>query len=303
MPTWVTIDSARRELAKRFAAAGLESPLLDARLIMSAVLDLDLTGLATQAQRPLMAEEMAAIEGAASRRLQGEPIARILGAKEFWGLPFALSAETLIPRPDTETLVEAVLSLCADREAPWRIADLGTGCGAILLALLSELPHATGVATDISVAALRTAAGNAARFGLADRVSFVACDYASALRGPFGFIVSNPPYVRSAEVGELAVEVRDHDPSRALDGGPDGLDAYRAIAKTASGLLAPQGCLAVEIGSDQASAVIQLMTDAGLEPEPLPRLDLARLPRVVIGRGKHQENGLIGAKRLKKALG
>ena len=284
MATPTTIDTARRDLAKRFATAGLHSPLLDARLIVGGILDLDLTGLATQAQRPLMAEEIASIEGAALRRLHGEPVARIIGEKEFWGLPLALSAETLVPRPDTETLVEAVLSLCANREVPWRIADLGTGSGAILLALLSELPNASGVATDVSAEALRTAAGNAARCGVLKRVGFVACDYASALRGPFDVIVSNPPYIRSADIAELAVEVCDHDPHRALDGGADGLDAYRTIMRGVSSLLAPQGYLAMEIGADQAADVIRFMSDAGLDAEPAPRPDLGGHPRVVIGR-------------------
>jgi len=289
MPPSLTIDALRRELAKRFAAAGLDSPLLDARLIVAAVLDLDLTGLATQAQRPLIGEEIAAIEGAASRRLQGEPVARILGEKEFWGIRLALSPDTLVPRPDTETLVETVLSLCADRQAPWRIADLGTGSGAIVLALLSELPEATGVATDIQAQALQTAARNAAHLGSFERVRFVVCDYASALRGPFDFIVSNPPYIRSADIAKLATEVRDHDPHRALDGGPDGLDTYRSIAAAASALLAPGGYLAVEIGTDQATDVIRLVTEAGLEAEPAARTDLAGRPRVVTARKIYQK--------------
>ncbi len=284
MPPPATIDTTRRDLAKRFAAAGLDSALLDARLIVGAILDLDLTALATQAQRPLMGEEIAAIEGAAQRRLAGEPVARIVGTKEFWGLPLQLSRDTLVPRPDTETLVEAALSLCVDRDAPWRIADLGTGSGAILLALLSELPKAIGIGTDISSAALATASGNAARCGLSSRAAFVACDYAKSLRGPFDLIVSNPPYIRSGEIAGLPFEVRDHDPRRALDGGPDGLHAYRALMADAVRLLAPEGALLVEIGAGQAAGVIALMADAGLEPEIAARTDLAGLPRVVIGR-------------------
>lgn len=294
MPAPTTIEEARRDLAKRFAAAGIDSPLLDARMIVGAVLGLDLAGLATQARRPLMAEEMAAIDGAASRRLRREPISRILGEKEFWGLSFALSAETLVPRPETETLVEAVLSLCADRRAPRHIADLGTGTGAILLALLSELPHATGVATDIDTHALLTAATNAARFGLSKRVAFVACDYANALSGPFDFIVSNPPYIRSGEIAALDAEVKDHDPARALDGGADGLDAYRALTGMAPRLLRSGGYLAVEIGADQAADIIQLMTSAGLDAEPVARPDLAGRPRVVIGRKISKETAKSG---------
>src|SRR5205085_9920640 len=150
----------------------------------------------------------------ARRRLAGEPVARILGQKEFWGLPLALSPATLVPRPDTETVVELALQMLREGSASRqpRIADLGTGTGAILLALLSELPEATGIGTDISDEALETATANAARLGLAPRASFIGCDYASALSGSYDLIVSNPPYIRSSDIAGLAVEVREHDP-------------------------------------------------------------------------------------------
>ena len=184
------------------------------------------------AQRQLTPDKSARLEEFARRRLAGEPVARILGEKEFWGLPLQLSSATLVPRPDTETVVELALELLragGDLDRPLRIADLGTGSGAILLALLSELPAAQGFGTDISAAALQTAAANAARAGLSERATFIACDYASGLSGPFDLIVSNPPYIRSADIDGLAAEVRDHDPLAALDGGADGLDAYRAL--------------------------------------------------------------------------
>jgi release factor glutamine methyltransferase len=165
-----------------------------------------------------------------------------------------------------------------------RIADIGTGSGAILLALLSELPEACGVGTDISVAALRTASTNAARLGLAPRALFVACDYAATLSGPFDLMVSNPPYVRSAEIADLAVEVRDHDPRRALDGGADGLDAYRALVPQAARLLAPAGALVVEVGHGQSKEVEGLMTAAGLTLERPPKADLAGIRRALAGR-------------------
>jgi len=226
--------------------------------------------------------EAARIEDYARRRVGGEPVARIVGCKEFWGLPLQLSAATLVPRPDTETLVELALEILRDEpghDHRWRIADIGTGSGAILLALLSELPGASGVGTDISVAAATTARSNAAQLGFASRAAFVACDYAAALSGPFDLIVSNPPYIRSAEIAGLLAEVRHHDPLLALDGGTDGLAAYRAIAPEAVRLLVPGGVLAVELGYGQSADVETLMTAAGLTPERPPKVDLAGIRR------------------------
>jgi len=226
------------------------------------------------------------LEDFAGRRLRGEPVARILGSREFWGLPLQLSAATLVPRPDTETVVALALQMLRarpDADRP-RIADIGTGSGAILLALLSELPDAMGVGTDISAAALRTASANARNLGLARRAAFVACDYVSALSGPFDLIVSNPPYIRSAEIKDLASEVRDHDPLGALDGGSDGLNAYRALVPQAVRLLARGGTLALEVGHDQGADVEQLMAVAGLTLRGPPRTDLAGIPRAVAGR-------------------
>ena len=165
-----------------------------------------------------------------------------------------------------------------------RIADLGTGSGAILLALLSELPGAHGFGTDISADALQTARSNAARTGLADRATFMASDYATGLTGPFDLIVSNPPYIRSADIGGLAAEVRDYDPIAALDGGADGLDAYRALIPQAAGVLAPGGALVVEAGQGQSGPIQGLMTAAGLTPSDAPKADLAGIQRAVAGR-------------------
>jgi release factor glutamine methyltransferase len=280
------IEVARRTLAARLRSAGIDEAELDARILLGAVLDLDLTGMIAQATRPLTSTEAALLARYAQRRIAGEPIARILGSKEFWGLSFQLSPATLEPRPDTETVVELALELLradggSDRRL--RIADLGTGTGAILLALLSELPAATGIGTDISEAALQTAAANAARAGLSERTTFVACDYASGLSGPFDLIVSNPPYIRSADIGSLAVEVRNHDPLAALDGGADGLDAYRTLVPQAARLLAPGAALVVEAGEGQSGQIQALMVAAGLTPAPSPKADLAGIPRAVAG--------------------
>jgi release factor glutamine methyltransferase len=217
------------------------------------------------------------------RRLAGEPVARILGQKEFWGLRLSLSPATLVPRPDTETVVELALEMLRANPARQgtRIADLGTGTGAILLALLSELHGAVGIGTDISQEALGTARGNAARLKLADRASFIRCDYASGLTGPFDLIVSNPPYIRSGDIAGLATEVRDHDPRAALDGGPDGLAAYRALIPQAARMLAPGAALVVEAGQGQAAQIEALMTAAGLVPHRAPKADLAGIPRAV----------------------
>jgi release factor glutamine methyltransferase len=279
----LTIEAARRALAARLQSAGVESAELDARLLTSHALNLDLTGMIAAATRVLTAAESHRLEALASRRLAGEPVARILGQKEFWGLPFALSPATLVPRPDTETVVELALEMLRERPAnkPLSIADLGTGTGAILLALLSELPGGTGIGTDISVEALETATANAALLGLSTRANFIRCDYASALTGPFDLIVSNPPYIRTSDIAGLAVEVRDHDPRKALDGGPDGLDAYRALIPQAASILAPGASLVVETGQGQAAQIEALMTAAGLVPQRAPLTDLAGIPRAV----------------------
>jgi len=274
-------------LTARLKSSAIDSAELDARILVGAALHLDLSGVIAAARRPLTSDETIRLEDLARRRLSGEPIARILGLKEFWGLPLKLSAATLVPRPDTETVVELSLEMlraAPDRGRRLRIADIGTGSGAILLALLSELPEACGFGTDISVAALRTASANAARLGLAPRAMFVACDYAAALSGTFDLMVSNPPYVRSAEIAGLAAEVRDHDPRRALDGGADGLDAYRALVPQAARLLAPGGALVVEVGHGQSKEVEGLMTAAGLTLERPPKADLAGIRRALAGR-------------------
>ena len=258
------IAAARRALAAQFEAAGIDSPALDARILIGHALSLDHTGLAARAKRMLTPAEQDIIAQLAVRRMQGEPVARILGVKEFWGLPFALSAATLVPRPDTETVVEAALAAIGERRLePLRIADLGTGTGAILLALLHELPHASGVGTDIDPNAIETAGANARALGLHERAQFVQSDFAAALNETFDLVVSNPPYIPTRDIDTLAPEVRDHDPRRALDGGPDGLAAYRAIAGQAPKRLRPGGTLIVEIGIGQAADVQAIFAGSG----------------------------------------
>jgi release factor glutamine methyltransferase len=279
-----SVEAARRHLARAFRRRGLDAPELDARILVGHALGLDHAALAAQSSRALAAEEARALAGLAARRLAREPVARILGRKEFWGLPFKLNAETLLPRPETETVVEAALAAVHDRRrAPLRIADLGTGSGALLLALLSELPHARGIGSDISPAALACARDNAAALGLADRAAFVACDYGAAFNGPVDLLVANPPYVARGDIAGLQAEVRDFDPARALDGGPDGLDEYRAIAPQARRLLAPTGVFVVELGFGQLAAVRAIFAGAGLAPVA-ERHDLCGVVRALIVR-------------------
>jgi len=284
-PSARTLDAARRALAEKFAAAGLDSPQLDARILVGHALGLDHAALLAAAERVLSADEDSAIAVLVERRLAHEPVARIVGTKEFWSLDLRIDDATLVPRPETETVVAAALAAIDRRGArararALRIVDLGTGSGAILLALLSELKNAHGIGSDINPRALAVARDNAVRLGQSN-VAFVACDLAAALRGPFDLIVANPPYIASSDIATLAPEVRLFDPRLALDGGADGLNFYRAIAAAAAELLTPDGAVVVEIGAGQAEPVATIFAAAGLVPSP-PRPDLHGVPRALI---------------------
>jgi release factor glutamine methyltransferase len=280
-----TVEVARRALATAFREAGLDTPQLDARILVGHALGVDHTMLAANAKRQLDAAETDVIAALAVRRIAREPIARIVGHKEFWGLTLRVTPATLVPRPETETVVEAALTAvdaAGLRNRMLRIADLGTGTGALLLALLSELPNASGVATDISPDALEIARDNALRLGLDNRTQLVACDFGAALFGKFDLVVSNPPYVRSGELAGLAPEVAS-DPPIALEGGPDGLACYRAVAADARRLLVPSGELVVELGAGQESLVTALFRAQGLATSRA-RTDLAGIPRALTAR-------------------
>ncbi|HWV53469.1 peptide chain release factor N(5)-glutamine methyltransferase [Pseudorhodoplanes sp.] len=280
------IATARRVLASQFAGAGIDSAALDARLIIGHALSLDHTGLTSAGARALSDAERDAITRLATRRMQGEPVARIIGVKEFWGLPLALSAATLVPRPDTETIVEAALAAIgpARKHEPLRVADLGTGTGAILLALLHEWPNATGLGTDIDPLAIDTARSNAQAVGLAARAQFRLADFSDDLNETFDVVVSNPPYIPTRDIDALDREVRDFDPRRALDGGSDGLDAYRAIAGRVPLLLNSGGVLIVEIGIGQAADVEAIFTAGGWLEVASLRPDLGGVARAVVAR-------------------
>lgn len=278
-----TIGAVCREWAEKFRSCGIDTADLDARILVGRALGMDRAALAAADGRLLRLDEEAAIAALGERRLAHEPVARIVGFKEFWSLRLLVDASTLVPRPETETVVEATLAAidaAGPRSRPLSIADLGTGSGAILLALLSELPNAIGVGTDASVGTLTVARENARRLGLS-RARFLVCDMASALRGPFDIIVSNPPYIVSSEIAALASDVRDFDPRAALDGGADGLAFYRSIAAAAPALLGPGGALIVELGAGQSQAVSELFAKGGLVPLP-PRPDLTGIPRALV---------------------
>jgi len=296
-----TIAQARRGVAAQLHESGIESPDLDARILVGHALGLDHAALAAAGARRLDSADESAIAALVRRRLAREPVARIVGQKEFWSLPLRIDAATLVPRPESETVVEAALAALDARGArtrPLRVADLGTGSGALALALSSELPNASAVGTDLSVRALAMARDNARRLGFG-KLSFAVCNMAEALRGPFELIVSNPPYVASGDIAALEPEVRDFDPRLALDGGRDGLDGYRAIAASTPALLAPGGVLVVELGIGLAEPVTALLTAAGLATLP-PRTDLNDVPRALTAVKGHEREALDPGK---KALG
>jgi release factor glutamine methyltransferase len=278
-----SLAEAAQLIAQSFKAAGIEEPLIDARVLIGHALRLTRTQLIAQSDRILEAREIDAVSALSTRRLKREPVARILGTREFWDLPLVLTPDVLVPRPETETVVETALHAIARDGTTLemlRILDIGTGSGALLLALLKELPKAVGLGTDISAAALEVARANAERNNLKDRCAFVACDIAAGVEGIFDLIVANPPYIARGEIASLAPEVRLYDPATALDGGNDGLDVYRAIAAEAGRLLNPGGQLIVELGAGQEAAVAALFTKAGLHVAAA-RKDLAGIPRAL----------------------
>lgn len=279
-----TIAEACEKLGQVFRERGIEDAPADARILVAHALSLTRAQLLSQSDRELERREVDAISTRAARRLGREPVSRIVGSREFWGLKLEITPAVLDPRPDTETIIEAALDWLTTRglrNERLRILDIGSGSGALLLALLSELPNAVGIGTDLSVDALRIARINAHRHELVSRCHFICCDHAAALRGPFELIVSNPPYIATSEIERLAPEVRDHDPRLALDGGADGLDAYRAIAGDAGRLLAERGRLIVELGQGQSDMVRQLLTQAGLTVDEEPRRDLSGINRAL----------------------
>lgn len=277
-----TVASVRREAAR---AIGSSSPTaaLDARILVAHLIGCVPEQLPLRDDEEAGASLAAAAEALAVRRKKGEPIARLTGEKEFYGLRFALSPDTLIPRPDTETLVDAALAVVAEdwsRDATLAILDLGTGSGAILVSLLTQLPNCRGVGIDLAAGAVETARKNAERHGVAGRATFAAGDWTRGIRERFDLVVSNPPYIETADIARLQVDVRDYDPHLALDGGADGLDAIHAIVADLGRVLTENGAALIEIGAGQAETVKALAAAHGFACDF--RSDLAGIERVAV---------------------
>ncbi len=264
------------QIAARLAAAGIADARREARIILAAAADVDAAGLL------LLTEiQEAKAEPMVVRRVRREPLAYILGRKEFWGLNFAVSPATLIPRPDSETIIEAALAAVPERDGVQRILDLGTGTGCLLLAALSEFKNAFGLGVDISPQAASLAAANARNLGLASRSAFMVGDWTSALTDTkFDLILGNPPYIAGADLAGLMPEVGQYEPDSALHGGPDGLAAYRAIFAALPALLSDSGLALLELGAGQAEQVADMAKAAGFQTDF--RRDMANIPRVVL---------------------
>lgn len=287
-PLPATLDAAVRSMAARLAGAGIEPAFTEARLIAElagfdrmALLNAPAQAL-TDAQRALLADAL-------EKRLSGMPVARIRGVKAFAGRDYALSPDTLEPRDDTETLIDAVAPFLAMTPCA-RILDIGTGTGIIALTLLARFEQTTALASDIAEGAVTTAEANARALGLGQRFKAISGDLFAGAAGPFDLIISNPPYIACGEIAMLQREVAEHDPLRALDGGPDGLDFYRRIAAGADALLAKDGRVAVEIGHDQGVTVPEIFAEAGFALERLHR-DLGGRDRALVFRRKRETPG------------
>jgi release factor glutamine methyltransferase len=277
---FLTIELVMRDATARLAAAGIETARLDARVLIAHALAVEPDDVLLHGRRAIGPGERRAIDRLIARRLGREPVSRIVRRREFWSLPFRVTPATLDPRADSEAVVAAALAALPDRTRPLQLLDLGTGTGCLLLALLSELPHARGLGVDVSAPALRVARANAAALGLKGRARFRRGSWGDGLAGRFDAIVSNPPYIPSGRVAGLPPEVR-FDPVAALDGGADGLAAYRAIAGALPRLLAPAGVVALEVGAGQARRVAALVEEHGLRMTKIVN-DLANIERVVV---------------------
>lgn len=276
-----TIADALTETAGRLADAGVGNPRAEARLLLRHALELGVETIIGSPEREIDDNARSRLEAATARRAGREPMSHILGKREFWSLEFRVTSDTLDPRPDSETLIEAVLARIADRQAPLRVLDLGTGSGCLLLSLLNELTRATGIGVDIGIATIEVARGNAAALGLDGRASFLPGDWDSGLDGVFDLVVSNPPYIPSGDIDGLQPEVAQFEPRLALDGGDDGLDAFRSLAPVFARRLAKHGIAALEIGFGQAGPATRIMTDAGLDIVA-SHTDLGGVPRCIL---------------------
>ena len=293
-----TLGSLLGEVASMLSQAGFTEPRRAARRLVASTLDLTPAELLSHSEQVLDEQHTGRVRRALDRMAEHEPLSRIVGRREFWGLEFTLCGDTLDPRPETETVVEAVLRRVLDRDAPLRFLDLGTGTGCILLALLSEFPAATGFGVDLALGAAMTARRNAAALGLAERAHFLVGDWGTAMSGKFDVIASNPPYIASAALADLPPEVALYDPCLALDGGADGLGAYRALVVDLARLLQPGAVLVIEVGFSQAPAVAAMLRASGMAIEGCER-DLAGIARcVVAGAPARAAQKVVGMRRL-----
>lgn len=251
---------------EKLAEAGVENAALDARVMLSFASGIGVESLLLNPEMLLQPAIKDKLEAMICRRIAGEPVAYITGYREFWGLDFVISRPVLIPRPDTETLVELVLNLRPDKEIDMRIADFGTGSGCIIAALLHEYKNAAGIGLDMSEDAVAVASANMKSLGLSNRAEIISSNWDSALGSnvKFDLVVSNPPYIESADIADLMKDVRDFEPHLALDGGADGLAAYREIAAISSRRLNDGGLAAIEAGHGQADDIRDVFAAAGL---------------------------------------
>jgi release factor glutamine methyltransferase len=276
-------SEALTSLEKTFKIAGIENPAREARVSLCAASGISPVALIVEPREPLGSAAWK-VQEVAKRRATGEPLSRIVGKREFWGLSFAITPQVLDPRPETETIVEAALSILSDRrEDKLNILDLGVGSGALLCALLTEFGAARGIGVDISVDAADVAQGNLQACGLSLRAEIRVGDWTSGLEGRFDLIVSNPPYIPTADLAGLPREVRDFDPWLALDGGIDGLAAYRQILAESRRILTPPGWLLAELGVGQAAKVTPIANQCGFTDVTIYQ-DLAGADRVVAAR-------------------
>ncbi len=261
----VTVEALRRAGMARLAACGCSAPALDARVLLGHVLGWSAADFLRAPKAPVSAAAAARFDHLLERRAAGEPVAYLTGCQEFWSLPVQVTRDTLIPRADSETVIEALLGRL-DRSVVRRVLDLGTGSGCLLAALLTDCPHAVGLGIDRYWSTLTIAARNARALGLGARAHFVQGDWGQAIIGSFDVIVANPPYITRADLDTLATDVRDHEPRAALDGGPDGLEALQIIVASLPRLLAPGGVAGLEFGYDQRAAVEDLIAaEPGLD--------------------------------------
>ena len=277
----VSVQEALNQTNDRLSQAGIETARLDARLLIEHVLRLAPHEVNSKREQTLAVTEYERLQALVRRRAKREPLAYIVAEREFWSLPFIVSKATLVPRPDSETLIEAALARFQDRNVCLSLLDLGTGSGCLLLSLLHELPRSTGIGIDCCPEALTIARQNAKRLSLSDRASFVCADWGKGLSTRFDIIVCNPPYIPQGELEALMPEVSHYEPRHALSGGMDGLESYRKVASVLPGMMQENGLVILEIGINQTTDVSNILTGNGLQVIESKR-DLSGLPRCII---------------------